>query len=384
MMTGKGPFGNLEMGGMFTVVKVRDDLAAGDYRDPGWYRHPPARCARKVSDDPDFGQPVRRAERDRQAVARTLQRTFDRVGTVRGSARLTFIGDSRGPTSGCRAIGLDAGLHLVHRVADAEPPPRIREADAAAGAGMPKLAGFGPYWPSVLSITPRPRRSGRPSTRSSWPPTSSTVIAAIVSARQHPYALEFAAARHCTVYARDAPGAGLARSPPRSRRCATRRCRRPARAGSMGSAARSRTAPASSCPSAPTGPAACGRGSGRSDRPRDRARSPADPGSTSAPSGRAIRSARIAPRVLPLRRRASSPGSIPTTPRDSRPPCPAPSVAPRPRCARTMTSQSYRSSYRHAVAQPAHAALVRQQLPDRQAIPAGAQFRPVVRDAGAS
>jgi hypothetical protein len=40
MMTGKGPFGPMEMGGMFTVVKVRDGLAAGDYRDPGWYAHP--------------------------------------------------------------------------------------------------------------------------------------------------------------------------------------------------------------------------------------------------------------------------------------------------------------------------------------------------------
>jgi FtsP/CotA-like multicopper oxidase with cupredoxin domain len=40
MLTGKGPFGPLEMGGMFTVVKVRDGLASGDYRDPGWYRHP--------------------------------------------------------------------------------------------------------------------------------------------------------------------------------------------------------------------------------------------------------------------------------------------------------------------------------------------------------
>jgi hypothetical protein len=28
------------MGGMFSVVKVRDDLARGDYRDPGWYAHP--------------------------------------------------------------------------------------------------------------------------------------------------------------------------------------------------------------------------------------------------------------------------------------------------------------------------------------------------------
>ncbi|MCC7274582.1 MAG: copper oxidase [Alphaproteobacteria bacterium] len=40
MMTGAGPFGALEMGGMFTVVKVRDGLARDDYRDPGWYRHP--------------------------------------------------------------------------------------------------------------------------------------------------------------------------------------------------------------------------------------------------------------------------------------------------------------------------------------------------------
>jgi hypothetical protein len=40
MMTGKGPFGPVGMGGMFSVVKVRDDLRAGDYRDPGPYRHP--------------------------------------------------------------------------------------------------------------------------------------------------------------------------------------------------------------------------------------------------------------------------------------------------------------------------------------------------------
>ena len=60
MMMGKGPFGNLEMGGMFGVIKVRDDLAPGDYRDPGWYRHPPGTVARCISRDPDFGNPVRR------------------------------------------------------------------------------------------------------------------------------------------------------------------------------------------------------------------------------------------------------------------------------------------------------------------------------------
>ena len=59
MAVGEGPFGPLEMGGMFTVLKVRDDLARGDYGDPGWYAHPPGTVAQRVSSDPDFGQPVR-------------------------------------------------------------------------------------------------------------------------------------------------------------------------------------------------------------------------------------------------------------------------------------------------------------------------------------
>ncbi|WP_024539507.1 multicopper oxidase family protein [Comamonas badia] len=40
MMTGTGPFGPIGMGGMFSVVKVRDDQRPGDYTDPGPYRHP--------------------------------------------------------------------------------------------------------------------------------------------------------------------------------------------------------------------------------------------------------------------------------------------------------------------------------------------------------
>jgi len=69
MMMGKGPFGNIEMGGMFTVVKVRDGLAAGDFRDPGWYRHPQGEVAWRVSADADYGEPARRgklADRDSQ------------------------------------------------------------------------------------------------------------------------------------------------------------------------------------------------------------------------------------------------------------------------------------------------------------------------------
>jgi hypothetical protein len=48
MMGGQGPFGNMEMGGMFTVVKVRDSLPGG-YADPGWYAHPAGTQARRVS-----------------------------------------------------------------------------------------------------------------------------------------------------------------------------------------------------------------------------------------------------------------------------------------------------------------------------------------------
>jgi manganese oxidase len=59
MMMGKGPFGNLEMGGMFTLIKVRDDIAPGDFRDPGWYRNPPGTVAKRISTNPEFGAPVR-------------------------------------------------------------------------------------------------------------------------------------------------------------------------------------------------------------------------------------------------------------------------------------------------------------------------------------
>jgi FtsP/CotA-like multicopper oxidase with cupredoxin domain len=48
MMTGQGPFGPIEMGGMFTVVKVREDQGHDDYGDPGWYQHPPGSLMRLV------------------------------------------------------------------------------------------------------------------------------------------------------------------------------------------------------------------------------------------------------------------------------------------------------------------------------------------------
>jgi hypothetical protein len=44
-----GPFGDyISMGGMFTIVKVRDQLASYE-QDPGWYQHPPGTVALKAN-----------------------------------------------------------------------------------------------------------------------------------------------------------------------------------------------------------------------------------------------------------------------------------------------------------------------------------------------
>ena len=47
MLGGTGPFGPIDMGGMFTIVKVRDGITS--YEDPGWYRHPPGTVAERAS-----------------------------------------------------------------------------------------------------------------------------------------------------------------------------------------------------------------------------------------------------------------------------------------------------------------------------------------------
>jgi hypothetical protein len=40
MTAGGGPHGSLQMGGMFTTVKIRANLPHGDHSDPGWYQAP--------------------------------------------------------------------------------------------------------------------------------------------------------------------------------------------------------------------------------------------------------------------------------------------------------------------------------------------------------
>ena len=60
MMTGFGQFGPVEMGGMFSVVKVREGLDRNDYKDPGPYKFPEGTVAYKWTGDPaKLSNPVR-------------------------------------------------------------------------------------------------------------------------------------------------------------------------------------------------------------------------------------------------------------------------------------------------------------------------------------
>ena len=52
MMDGMGPFGPISMGGMFTVLKVRDQIPDSN-EDPGWFDHPPGTVAEKVNPPPN-------------------------------------------------------------------------------------------------------------------------------------------------------------------------------------------------------------------------------------------------------------------------------------------------------------------------------------------
>jgi hypothetical protein len=50
MMSGKGQFGDIAMGGMFTLLKVRDNIASNNV-DPGHYKHPKGSLAYELADD---------------------------------------------------------------------------------------------------------------------------------------------------------------------------------------------------------------------------------------------------------------------------------------------------------------------------------------------
>lgn len=49
MVGAQGKHDYIDMGGMFTVVKVRENLTS--YDDPGWYENPPGTLASLASND---------------------------------------------------------------------------------------------------------------------------------------------------------------------------------------------------------------------------------------------------------------------------------------------------------------------------------------------
>jgi hypothetical protein len=49
MVGGPGPFDYITMGGMFTILKVRENLSS--YDDPGWYENPPGTVADRASSE---------------------------------------------------------------------------------------------------------------------------------------------------------------------------------------------------------------------------------------------------------------------------------------------------------------------------------------------
>ena len=75
MMGGEGPFGSVEMGGMFSILKVRKHQKPGDYTDSGWFKHPPGTLAHEVAEKPS--EPVRHSSGGGQSMPRAQKNTGD-------------------------------------------------------------------------------------------------------------------------------------------------------------------------------------------------------------------------------------------------------------------------------------------------------------------
>ena len=76
MMTGDGPYGSVEMGGMFSVVKVRRNQKPGDYSNPGWFKQPPNTQAYEWKGAP-LAMPVRSSTAGPSAMARASQQEIE-------------------------------------------------------------------------------------------------------------------------------------------------------------------------------------------------------------------------------------------------------------------------------------------------------------------
>jgi len=76
MMTGDGPYGSVEMGGMFTVLKVRANQPRGDYSNPGWYAQPKGTQAYEWTGAP-LAMPARSSTAGASAMPRESQQSIE-------------------------------------------------------------------------------------------------------------------------------------------------------------------------------------------------------------------------------------------------------------------------------------------------------------------
>lgn len=68
MAGGEGPFGSIFMGGMFTILKIREGLRSYD-EDPGWYQHPAGTVAAPVGEQQALAPPAWLPRRPHAALA---------------------------------------------------------------------------------------------------------------------------------------------------------------------------------------------------------------------------------------------------------------------------------------------------------------------------
>ena len=82
------------MGGMFTVVKVRQGLAKNDYKDPGWYKHPEGTVAYEWK-----GAKLAEAPRARPRPTAASSRRIARHRSAQAEARRTAAAAAPEPAS---------------------------------------------------------------------------------------------------------------------------------------------------------------------------------------------------------------------------------------------------------------------------------------------
>ena len=83
MMSGKGQFGDIAMGGMFTVLKVRETVASNNV-DPGHYKHPKGSLAYELADNADLPEAAKQASPIVAKPALELNVRKPQMGTGQG------------------------------------------------------------------------------------------------------------------------------------------------------------------------------------------------------------------------------------------------------------------------------------------------------------